>query len=117
MRTKPGAPGGHCCEDPPAGTRRPVAASRPAVLALIRFRKARQAEQRPPRSQKPIGVLQELYSLLLAQYAVRALMAEAATQAGLAPTRLSFVRAVEVIRSSTLYDRPSALIAAVIGSP
>ncbi len=31
-------------------------------------------------------------------YAVRALMAEAAAQAGLAPTRLSFVHAVEVIR-------------------
>ncbi len=52
----------------------------------------------PLRSQKPVGVLQELYSLLLAHYAVRALMAEAAVQAGLAPTCLSFVHAVEVIR-------------------
>ena len=54
--------------------------------------------QHPLRSQKPIGVLQELYSLLLAHYAVRAIMAEAAAQAGLAPTRLSFVQAVELIR-------------------
>ena len=54
--------------------------------------------QHPLRSQKPVGVIQELYGLLLAHYAVRALMAEAAAQAGLAPTRLSFVHAVELIR-------------------
>jgi hypothetical protein len=54
--------------------------------------------QHPLRSQKPVGVIQELYSLLLAHYAVRAIMAEAAAQAGLAPTRLSFVQAVELIR-------------------
>jgi len=54
--------------------------------------------QHPLRSQKPVGVIQELYSLLLVHYAIRALMAAAATQAGLAPTRLSFARAVEVIR-------------------
>ena len=52
----------------------------------------------PLGSQKPVGVIQELYSLLLAHYAVRALMAEAAAQEGLAPTRLSFVHAVELIR-------------------
>jgi len=52
----------------------------------------------PLRSQKPVGVIQELYGLLLAHYAVRALMAEAAAQAGLAPTRLSFVGALELIR-------------------
>ncbi len=54
--------------------------------------------QHPLRSLKPVGVIQELYSLLLAHYAVRAIMAEAATQAGLAPTRLSFAQAVELIR-------------------
>jgi hypothetical protein len=54
--------------------------------------------QHPLRSQKPVGVLQELYGLLLAHYAVRAIMAEAAQQAGVAPTRLSFVHAVELIR-------------------
>ncbi len=56
--------------------------------------------QRPLRSQRPVGVIQELYSLLVAHYAVRALMAEAAVQAGLAPTRLSFARAVELLRGS-----------------
>jgi hypothetical protein len=54
--------------------------------------------QHPLRSQKPVGVIQELYGLLLAHYGVRALMAEAAAQEGLAPTRLSFVHAVELIR-------------------
>jgi Insertion element 4 transposase N-terminal/Transposase DDE domain len=54
--------------------------------------------QRPLRSPHPVGVIQELYSLLLAHYAVRALMAEAAAQAGLAPTRLSFAHAIELIR-------------------
>jgi hypothetical protein len=50
------------------------------------------------RSQKPVGVLQELYGLLVAHYAVRAIMAEAAAQAGVAPTALSFIHAVELIR-------------------
>jgi len=52
----------------------------------------------PLRSRTPIGVLQELYGLLIAHYAVRALMAEAAATAGLAPTRLSFAHAVELVR-------------------
>jgi hypothetical protein len=51
------------------------------------------------RSQKPVGVLQELYGLLLAHYAVRALMAEAAAGAAppLDPRRLSFVQAVQLV--------------------
>lgn len=58
----------------------------------------RQAQPRL-RSLKPVGVLQELYGLLLAHYAVRALMAEAAADAEppLDPRRLSFVQAVQVI--------------------
>lgn len=54
--------------------------------------------QHPLRSRKPVGVIQELYGLLVAHYAVRALMAAAAAEAGLAPTRLSFSAAVELIR-------------------
>jgi Insertion element 4 transposase N-terminal/Transposase DDE domain len=58
----------------------------------------RQAQPRL-RSQHPLGVLQELYGLLLAHYAVRALMAEAAAGAEppLDPRRLSFVHAVQLI--------------------
>ena len=53
--------------------------------------------QHPLRSQKPVGVLQALYGLLLAHYAIRRLMVDAAAHIGLPPTRLSFVHAVHVI--------------------
>lgn len=49
------------------------------------------------RSRTPVGVLQELYGLLLAHYAVRFLMHEAALQADLDVDRLSFVHALEVV--------------------
>lgn len=49
------------------------------------------------RSRKPLGVLQELYGLLLAHYAVRVLMHEAAVASEIDPDRLSFVHAVRVI--------------------
>jgi hypothetical protein len=52
------------------------------------------------RSQKPLGVLQELYALLIAHYAVRFLMHQAACEAGIAPTRLSFTRALHLIGES-----------------
>jgi hypothetical protein len=52
---------------------------------------------RPLRSRKPVGVIQELYGLVLAHYAVRFLMHEAALQAGIDPDRLSFVEALRVI--------------------
>lgn len=51
----------------------------------------------PLRSQKPIGVLQELYGLLLAHYAVRKAMHDSALKHGLDPDRLSFTSAVEVV--------------------
>jgi hypothetical protein len=55
---------------------------------------------RPLRSQKPEGVLQELYALLIAHFAIRVLMHEAALQAGLDPDRLSFVHAVRVLHDA-----------------
>lgn len=55
---------------------------------------------RPLRSRRPVGVIQELYALLLAHYAVRALMHEAACQAGVDPDRLSFVQAARVIHDA-----------------
>ena len=54
--------------------------------------------QHPLRSRKPVGVIQELYGLLVAHYAVRAIMADAAAQAEIAPTSLSFTQSVELIR-------------------
>ncbi len=55
---------------------------------------------RPLRSQKPDGVLQELYGLLLAHYAVRTVMHDAALQADLDPDRLSFTNALSLIRDA-----------------
>jgi hypothetical protein len=54
----------------------------------------------PLRSQKPAGVIQEAYGLLLAHYAVRSVMHEAAVQNGLDPDRLSFINAVRIIRDA-----------------
>jgi Insertion element 4 transposase N-terminal/Transposase DDE domain len=53
--------------------------------------------RRPLRSHKPVGVIQELYGLVIAHYAVRFLMHEAALQAGIDPDRLSFVETLRVI--------------------
>jgi hypothetical protein len=46
------------------------------------------------RSKSPELVHQELWGLLLAHYAIRALMAEAAAAVGLDPDRLSFMRSI-----------------------
>lgn len=50
------------------------------------------------RSKTPDLVRQEFYGLLMAHFAVRALMHEAALQAGEDPDRLSFLHAVRVVR-------------------
>jgi len=55
---------------------------------------------RPLRSKKPVGVIQELYGMLIAHYVVRVLMHEAALQAGLDPDRLSFINCLRVVRNA-----------------
>jgi hypothetical protein len=50
------------------------------------------------RSKTPELVRQELWGLLLAHYAIRSLMAEAAHSAGIDPDRLSFMRSINVVR-------------------
>jgi Insertion element 4 transposase N-terminal/Transposase DDE domain len=52
----------------------------------------------PLRSKKPVGVLQELYGLLIAHWVVRSFMHQAAQEAEADPDRLSFTRALRVIR-------------------
>lgn len=52
------------------------------------------------RSLTPMGVIQELYGLLLAHYAVRVLMHETALGADVDPDRLSFVHAVAIVRDA-----------------
>jgi len=54
----------------------------------------------PLRSRTPVGVLQELYGLLVAHYSIRAVMHEAAVAADVAPDRLSFVNAVRIVRNA-----------------
>jgi Transposase DDE domain/Insertion element 4 transposase N-terminal len=53
------------------------------------------------RSRTPQGVRQEVYAILLAHYAVRVLMHQAARQADVDPDRLSFVEAVFVVCETT----------------
>jgi hypothetical protein len=55
---------------------------------------------RPLRSLKPVGVIQELYALLIAHYAVRFTMHEAALLAMIDPDRLSFTHALQVIQEA-----------------
>lgn len=62
--------------------------------------KTHQRPTTPLRSQHPVGVIQELYGLLLAHYVVRAVMADAAATVGLPPARLSFLDALRVIRET-----------------
>ena len=52
------------------------------------------------RSLTPVGVIQELYGVLLAHYAVRTLMHEAALTVDVDPDRLSFVLALEIVREA-----------------
>lgn len=52
---------------------------------------------RPLRSRKPVGVIQELYGLLIGHYLIRYLMHEAALSVGIDPDRISFVHALRVI--------------------
>jgi len=68
---------------------------------------------RPLRSHKPVGVIQELYGLLIAHYAIRYLMHEAALQEHIDPDRLSFVHALQVVAEAV----PEFQMIAQINSP
>jgi Insertion element 4 transposase N-terminal/Transposase DDE domain len=54
----------------------------------------------PLRSKKPVGVIQELYGLLIAHYAVRKAIHDSALKHNLDPDRLSFTNALELIRDA-----------------
>lgn len=56
--------------------------------------------QCPLRSKSPVSVIQEVYGLLIAHFAIRFLMHQAACHAGIDPDRLSFTHALEVIRNA-----------------
>jgi hypothetical protein len=55
---------------------------------------------RPLRSQQPVGVLQELYGLLIAHYLVRMVMHDAALVHDIDPDRMSFVHAIRLIQDA-----------------
>ncbi len=67
-------------------------------MAVDEIKTHQRPPQEPLRSEKPVGVVQEVYGLLVAHYIVRAVMVEAAREAGLAPTRLSFTATLRIIR-------------------
>jgi hypothetical protein len=67
-------------------------------LAVDEMKTHQRPPQRPLRSERPVGVIQEVYGLLVAHYVVRAVMADAAKTADLAPSRLSFTHTLRVIR-------------------
>jgi hypothetical protein len=54
----------------------------------------------PLRSKLPVGVIQELYALLIAHYLVRAVMVQAAETVALPPTRMSFLESLRLIREA-----------------
>jgi hypothetical protein len=54
----------------------------------------------PLRSRSVVGVLQEIYGLLIAHYAIRALMHEAAVRAEIDPDHLSFTAAVTLVQEA-----------------
>src|SRR5205085_1456901 len=60
-------------------------------------RNQQRLSQQPLRSRWPKLVLQEFYALLLAHYAVRCLMWQAAQSQGLDPDRISFTGAIQVL--------------------
>jgi hypothetical protein len=67
-------------------------------LAIDEIKSHQRRPSAPLRSEKPVGVVQEVYGLLIAHYVVRAVMAQAARESGLSPTRLSFVGTLRLIR-------------------
>ncbi len=54
----------------------------------------------PFRSQKPVGVIQEFYALLLAYFIIRSVMHQSAEVLDETPQRLSFVNALRLIQHS-----------------
>ena len=54
----------------------------------------------PFRSLKPVGVIQEFFGLLIAHYAIRKIMLDAAEYADLDPDQLSFTQALELIQAA-----------------
>ncbi|OLO25860.1 hypothetical protein PZ61_0236170 [Streptomyces sp. MNU77] len=70
-------------------------------LALAEIETYQRGPGRTLRSKSPEMVRQEIWALLTTHYGIRRLMARAADQAGMDPDRLSFIRALRVVRRHT----------------
>lgn len=68
-------------------------------LVIDEIKDHQRLSSHPLRSQLPVLVLQELYALLLAHYAVRALMLQAANTKTVDPDRVSFTEGIRVLKS------------------
>ncbi len=67
-------------------------------LAIDEIKSHQRTPQDPLRSKKAVGVVQEIYALLISHYVVRAVMVEAARRAELPPSRLSFTNTLRLVR-------------------
>ena len=54
----------------------------------------------PLRSKKPVGVIQEIYALLIAHFILRSFMHQAALSARIDPDRLSFLQTVRLVQDA-----------------
>jgi len=54
----------------------------------------------PLRSKKPVGVIQEIYALLIAHFILRSFMHQAALSARIDPDRLSFLHTVRLVQDA-----------------
>jgi hypothetical protein len=77
-------------------------------LAVEEIKSHQRTPTKPLRSKKAVGVIQEIYALLIAHYVVRAVMVEAAKKAELAPSRLSFTNTLRLIREMILEAQRTA---------
>lgn len=69
-------------------------------LAADEIKTHQRPPHRPLRSGRPVGVVQEIYGLLIAHYVVRAVMADAAKTVDLPPSRMGFTHTLRVIREA-----------------
>ena len=67
-------------------------------LAVDEIKTHQRPPQKPLRSERPVGIIQEAYGLLVAHYVVRAVMTDAARTVELPPGRLSFTTTLVIIR-------------------
>jgi hypothetical protein len=83
-----------------------------AELVIDEVKTHERVQRKVLRSKTPDGVIQEIYGIFLAHYAIRAMMAQAALSANVDPDRVSFTRAmfqlVEMITFSLTVEPDAA---------